>query len=599
LRAEFTIPQPDWVCWFLSLCTVKGTLTKSYQRDGIPATAPVCDATVEVYEVDAWPILVPKIPDLVLERVRDVILGGPLPDPIPDIDPPLPDPPGPFPPVRAFAAPSDEIRTLSGPEAPAALRMAAATNLEGFRQAIVDYPLVVKPIICWIYPQIVTKQLVATAQTNGCGEFTAFFFRGCNNQDQPDLYFKAKQRFLWFDISIYAPTPVACHTRWNYQCGTEVNLVTTHPLARTCAPCPNVDAPPKWVLAMAIGNLRLDRIHGTSTSLTTGAADLGLTDGGAPFGGLCRLHLEFDAGDLLPAGVTHYGVQWRCQGDVNWNDLSGECLRHFIYEVDPTDPNTDTVIEPYVLGPETVGTTANLFKIPPVLPPKGQWSLPNPVENVTSAKFVTTSLPPAGSPTLTDAQERLQQAGKYELKVDLYKADGSRVTAAELAALAITYRVPEQETATGVIPTANAADLGLVSDGSFHMTLHVDNNACAAGIASPSANGTTADGGCGVLPYGSTADTLTLPFTATHPNGHATYRFRLRRVDQTVLSQTGAVPGGSASAIVSSVLGDCAIGGVASFAEHLEVRARATDGWRTLREYDAEEVTSFVLTPGS
>jgi hypothetical protein len=621
LVVDFVIPQLEWLCWLLSICSVNGTLTKSFERDGISVTAPVCGADVEVYEVDPWPLLVAKIPDAILERVRDVILGGPLPDP-PFPEPPFPRPPFPEPPSPGPLPPfSLTSSTMSGIESdniaaaenrsalgsadlataeaiPSNLKFVAAnSSLATLRSTITGYPLLIKPILCWIYPQIVTKQLVATTTTDDCGDFTAFFFRGCNNPDQPDLYFKAKQKFLFFDIPIYGPTPVACHTWWNYQCGTHVDLVTTHPLARTCAPCSTVEAPPKWVLAMAIGNLRLDRIHGTSTSMTSTPSQLGLTSSGAPFGGLCRLHLEFDSGDLLPAGVTHYRVQWRRVGDPGWNDLSGECLRHYIYEVDPTDPNTDVVIEPFVLGPETVGLSANLFKIPPVFPPKGQWSLPDPVEDVTNAKFPTSTLPPFGDPGLSEAQELVQQAGKYELKVDLYKSDGSRVTAPELASLGITYRVPEEETSTGVIPTEDASVLGLVADGSFHMTLHVDNNRCSAQIASPSVSGNTADGTCGVLEYATDSDVLSMPFVATHPNSFATYLFRLRRVDQTVVSQSGTVPGGSASAPVSDVLGACAIGGVASFAEHLKVWARATNGWRRLSEYDAEEVTSFVLVP--
>lgn len=89
------------------------------------------------------------------------------------------------------------------------------------------------------------------------------------NPDTPDLYFKAYRAIGFFKIPIYAPTPVGCHTRWNYRCGTEVVLYTTSPWARTCAPCPPVEAPDNWVLVMAIGNLSLANIRGASLASTT------------------------------------------------------------------------------------------------------------------------------------------------------------------------------------------------------------------------------------------------------------------------------------------------------------------------------------------
>jgi hypothetical protein len=108
--------------------------------------------------------------------------------------------------------------------------------------------------------------------TDDCGHFRGVIWRSCNNSDKPDLYFTARQRlFPAFWITIYEPTPVACHTYWNYACGTEVSLVTTHPFARVCPPCPPVVAPNNWVLFMAIGNTSVWRIHGANTTTRVGA----------------------------------------------------------------------------------------------------------------------------------------------------------------------------------------------------------------------------------------------------------------------------------------------------------------------------------------
>ena len=39
---------------------------------------PVCQAAVDIYEVDPWPIIMPTLPDLDLDRLRDII-DGPCP----------------------------------------------------------------------------------------------------------------------------------------------------------------------------------------------------------------------------------------------------------------------------------------------------------------------------------------------------------------------------------------------------------------------------------------------------------------------------------------------------------------------------------------
>jgi len=583
-KLEIAVIPDRWLCWLRGLCFVRGTLLKRTTSGGVSVDLPVCDATVEIYEVDPLFIILPRLPDLGIERLRELILNPPLPEPPFPLEPPGPfPPPGPDPAFRFERVPvAVATRTAEAvPRAGELQMLARTTSTAQLRQALLDHAVLVRPLLCRFFPTAVTMQLVATATTDECGHFRTFFFRGCNNPDTPDLYFKAKQRIFpapFPPLVILAPTPVACHTRWNYACGSEVTLYTSHPLAITCSPCPPVSAEDNWVLVMAVGNHPLSRIRGTSSALqaTTNPGNLGLTDLDAPWGGLLRLRLEFDNSLRESLGVKYYQVSWRPGNSGAFQPLSGEVHRHYARKI-----GSDLALEVYPLGPKVVGGTANLFEIPPALPPTGQWSLPDVVEGTTNAKFPTTVLVPAA------------QHGKVQLKVDLFDATGGPVN---IAAKGIKYVVPTSTDLSGTIQTEDTAALGLVVSNSFIMTLHVDNNNCGASIAAPTRNGIPASPNCGVLEYDPTAPgTVVMDYSAHHPNLFASHSFAIVRGVSSVVSVGGPVPGSPpVIETVAALLGGCAVAG---FSENLYVAATATDGWRRLSEYDRSAVRAFVLAP--
>jgi hypothetical protein len=235
----------------------------------------------------------------------------------------------------------------------------------------------------------------------------------------------------------------------------------------------------------------------------------------------------------------------------------------------------------------------NLFEIPPAVPPIGQWSIPDAVEDTTSAKFPTDALAPAG------------QEGIYQLKVDLFDSSGALV---DVTTLGIKYRVPHELdlSAPATIHTDDAAALGLVFDDdgdgkkSFIMTLHVDNNVCSSSLAAPTLNGNPANP-CGVMNYDPNAPgSVTMDYTASHPHGFATYTFGLYRggtllTPPTVSNQPVGAGSFSTTQTVNYLLGGCPVAG---FAEYLNVWALAIDGWRRLSEYDTLTIArGFVLAP--
>ncbi|MBI2783297.1 MAG: hypothetical protein HYX64_04325 [Gammaproteobacteria bacterium] len=558
LRHElpFVIYPDIWRCWLRSACIVRGNLYKRVLIGGIYENYPVCDATVEVYEVDPLWIILPKLPDLIIDRLRDIILR-PIPFPIPE---PIPGPdPAPFaraamvPVQRQLRAPptptSDAVHALAAlPQATALRYSAQVASRQQFQQSLLDHAELIRPLLCLYYPRFVTMQRVATAKTDDCGHFQTLFFNGCNNPDQPDLYFKAKQKlFGWLDVYIYAPTPIACHTWWDYHCGTEVNLYTSSPWAHTCAPCPPVIGPPgknRWVAFLAVGVHGLNNIHGTAQDLvgSVTADNLGLTQDGRPWGGMLLPRLEF-SNALEAAGVVYYRMSWRQGSSGTFLPLTGEVHHYYRHDV-PTPTGDMPVWSPETLGPVEADDGAghkipNLFRIPfPSVAPAGVWDTP---------------------PDVAEIQQHFASA---------------------------------------------TSTLGLVSGNRMIVTLHIDNSHCYADIAPPTIGAAQADPCCGVLHY-QPSDSVTLGWRALHPHGFAKYSFGVVRGTAYVHSEGWTPVASSTSPLsitVNHLLNDnlppgCPIDGcaVAGFSENLYVDSMATDGWNSELGYDASAVRAFVL----
>ncbi|MCW4018770.1 MAG: hypothetical protein NWF00_08875 [Candidatus Bathyarchaeota archaeon] len=645
------------LCWLLSACIVQGKVMKKVASGGITMNLPVCGATIEIYEVDPVPILISKLPLDIIERIRDFLVYPPPPPP-----PPIrqryevtvgPVPPQPLilgdhatnqlaenveKPVSRLAlkkascldASIEDLSVastlLAGEEMKKLRVLANTTNGEQFRQILISNAPVIKNILC-LFPFVKAHMdLVATATTAECDKFKALFFRGCGNLDAPDLYFKVKQKiFVPFPpITIYAPTPVLCNTFWNYQCGTQdVTLYVTHPLARVCPPCPPVNAPQNWVLFMAIGNHPLSRIRGTGVSeaATTNSTNVGLTDGDAPFGETLRPRIEFDNSLREDLGVKYYQVSYRKGTSGPFTPITATINRHYTHEV-----GGDLVLEAYNLGPKSEKSpgvplaNTNLFEIPPALPPTGQWSIPNAVEDTANAKFKTVDLA-----SLQDPGVIWPESGLYQLKIDLFDENGNLVN---IDGLGICFRVPTSTDISGTVETEDATSTLLTNNGAFSPTglvqdddgdgkksmivaLYIDNSRCKAEIPAPTLDGVAAGDDCGVMKYQvgpppaeEPLGTVEMYYRPAHPagvgsEGFATYMFSLTRGgNPSVTLSSGRTPlpatSMSTTRSVSDILGTC---DTAGFVEHMHVYAMATSGWRRLYEYDAEVVRGFVLAP--
>ena len=623
VRFELT---PDLIKpWLGRRCVVKGTLVKRVISGGITLELPVCNATVDIWEVDPWPWIIPRLPDLEIDRLRDIIDGPwpPIDWPVPPrppverfpglgagvlLDPlsavalnPQPLPPRVFARSAARAASSDSALTL-----PTDLRIATRAARPAFERAVIANIDLLRPILCWLYPRRVTKTKIATVTTDECGHFRAVIWRSIFDFDVPDLYFTARQRlFFGFWITIYEPTPIGCYTHWNYQCGTEVRLVTTNPLAHTCPPCAPIDAPPNWVVFMAVGNTSVWRIHGANSTTAVGQpghdpAKRGLLDDTSPWGGTLRPRLEFDNALRGSLGVKYYRVSYKrpAEPDTAWRDSTSEVTRHYIHTV-----GTDVVITPYPLGPNPIGGTLNLYEIPPALPPVGQWSLPDVVLDTQNAVIPTDSVAPGADFNSSGVPVGPDQGGLWQIRVDLFNTAGNQV---DPEALGIAWRVPATGTLSGTIQTENAANIGLVNatKNCMIVTVNVDNNPCSASIGAPTTSNVPAGGNCGVMTWAVPVEPVVTPFLAMQRNQHATYSFYVQRGEgpSVPISMSGTAAANnsgvlSPSASVGTMLGSCIDSGIAGFTEQLYVAHMSTDGWSRQVHLDRSDVRAFVLAP--
>jgi hypothetical protein len=590
---EFEIPSSLWPCWFRR-CLVQGDLLKRIYTGGLPVDMPVCNAQVQIWEVEAIEIILEKVPISVIEKLRQVVINPPpvevtgpkslvsnSPDPVP------------FQSALASAVNVSVARampTLS--PAPAAdlvnlQVLAQTTSAEEFRAVLISNADIIRFWFCEFFPLWVTKTLVATVTTDHCGHFTDTIFLGCLGTN-PNLYFTASWNFLWIPITIYDPTPVACYTYWNYSCGTNVTLYTTSCFAPCCQPCPPVNADPNYVLFRAIGATPLSQIYGDSNVLVETPSNQGLAAGAvvagedSPFGDLLLPAVEFDSTLLDSSLAAFYKISYQAPGSSAWNDLTGDIYRHYNHFV-----GTQLVTTPYLLGPQTVGSTTNLFAIPPALPPVGDWAIADPVGDVANGQFPTSTIAP-------------NSAGLYLLKLTLYDSSGNEVN---IASAGIKYYVPTGVEPDGTIDTVDASTIGLVTGDSLIISVYVDNNPTVAllpGVSTPLDS--TATDPCGILHYNNPNNNVDIQYVAFQPENFLDWTLSVvRGISGGVASLSLNTSAGTPSPLVpadfvnkvSALMGSCP---QAAFAVNLYCSSRATNGWSRLEEYDSSATIAFALT---
>jgi hypothetical protein len=629
--ASVVVHPPDWEKWLICWCLVRGRLVKRVAMpDGTTELWGVCHACILMYEVDAFPLIIAKLPDYELWRLRKEILERVWPwppEPPEEIVVPRPrrwPPPPPPPPVRrlgrmeaSMAMPDTGLEAATG--SPAAEGMtsdlgpiAYASSAIQLRNALLEAgPWIIKYVCAlpW-FMSYFKKHLIAWACTDESGYFQAVIPYTCSG-DHPDLYFRAVQCIGGSLHYLYDPG-VRCHTHWNYPCGSEVLLETTDPAAIVCAP-PDDYTPPagvsSWVLINRIGGILIDSI-GADGLVGYDFVEPGeehVTATGAPFGGMLGFRVSHSA-NIPTSNIKYYRWLYRKDGTTTWHEFGTPVApsvgRHYA-DYDETQPLKPPTFPVYTLGPKSAaGLTLYEFKphldeLQAMAPANHHYEWPaEPIGNdIYSARLDSTKLP-GGPPSAV---------GKYQFKLEVYDDSGTKVAPGDT-----TFRFIVLTSAGGDTRLAN--DTTEIVDDGFVFTLHVDNRECEALIDAPAIGSTGADPVCGFLHYNS-GDDVTLAFHALHPASsygatpanRAKFRYWIRRgagkikevegdvAEPTVGEWTGDYNGNfTGDFAVGDLLGTCS---QAAFAEVLWVRAKATNGWRRLYEYDDWTEWAFALAP--
>ena len=631
-KPEIDIHIPGIILPLWCRCNVNGHIVKNVSLpDGSVESMPVCNARVHICEVDRWRWILPRIPDLdifklredLLDKLHPVIPPFPIPDPGPIRDPIS----GPLTEFRSLKAlPQDantlnEVTTRQFTNASSQLTLSALINAKSaneIRAQLLQLDYLLTPFWCF-FPYIwhhYRKDCIRTIDVDSTGHFSTSIYHNCN--DQPDLYFWVEQLQDGVWTTVYKPS-VACHTHWNYTCGTHIIINT--PNAEACE-VPDYDIPDGVTLFVLPYKIGYTPIWGTPAGappapdgwlrsdgfLNYSTSGLGMLYD-APLAGTLRFHHDdsyfIPKGDSDPGAddnsIAYYRYSYRRIGDTgDWTAMTNTQTRR--YRMEYNDGSTPTY-EYYPVPPQTIDGTHNLFEFKPRNPPVRpidpatvevrEWSSGN--LNDIAASWNTTLTAPAISETnATDS------AGTFDIKIEVFNASGEQV-------------LPGPDTFEFLArnndgSTTRVADAGEISNGAFIFQVHIDNNNVTAALPQPNIGAIHASDDCGFLRYNDPTDSVHIEYTATHPNNHAVFDFTIKRGSNVlpvastagVYTETSAISAPPYLKIAGvyqqnftagELVGDCVN---AAFAANLDIWGKATDGRERLGIH-ARRLIAFAL----
>lgn len=650
------IPERLSKLWLIRRrCRVRGRVTKRFIIDNVTEDRPLCRARVHICEVDKIRIWIDRIPDNIIIRIPEFFLEPVIPKdfPFPPIDPPGP-PIGPDPSpldvltMPRFNKPRFDLRSLENiklqretnlPVMPQEVKQNLLTrNVKVIRDTIVKHFDLLHPYFCYypfFWPYFYRCDEIKVVYTDNNGwfdDFITYWFW----EEQPDLYFWVEYLINGVWTTVYKPN-IPCHTWWDYVCGTTVHIQVKDPRVPWICET-SIAGAIVWVKTIgqnaSVSHIR--QAAGAETIQGVPFNNIGLSDyapGGQflpglfrrPFGGQLTFRVQFGSG--LPGGnFNYYRWSWRkvANADLSpvitgFTTFTEEARKSYTYEFVDIFGDTQIGASSVKLGPVTVNSVDNLYFIPPIDPNMAPFNVPE-----------ASALWDQDTYTISFDSRSLAGDGLYEFRMQLFDQNGNLRTNYPRA----IFKVPHAAT---FAPSVNAPDDKLYLNGpanadAFRILARIDNAGCVAEIfkikvkklvlgiptwveASPDC--------CGFVSYNpaETGQDIEVSFRAYHPNNLATMEFVIQKGTcsdpgmsaMTNIPQTTGVNNmviGNANGYIRNVigiykkqfnhndlLGICAAGGKAAFAESLGVATLSTNGTSRLHEYDDSSLAAFALEP--
>ena len=540
--------------WFFVCIDIHGTVRKRLNPGGAPPSfSPVCTGIVQIFTIDLACSL-QNLSDPELLAIKNQVLARMLGVEIADL-------------VSFNFSDFAKVSVLAAGLFP--------LTGDALRAYIVAHRAELARFMCNLIPEsAICYQQLPDAPIQSDGTFSlnhCFLFW----QAPPDVYFEVVQTIDGITREVADPD-IMCTTMFGYD-GSHAAVVTVEdPSAIACPPDPRPGPAYLYVWPTAIGNIDLRQIDGLETMAGTG-----LLPGTTPWGGTLGLQVQFDP-NLRANNIHYYRWSYRFDGDADFTQINASVTHRWQEVTFGPGATIDIHLHPVTLGPRLVGAQPNLFEVPdPTLP----WiDIVDPLDRP-FAYFDSTDRQSPG------------RSGMVTLRLEMFDGAGNHVASGNAG-----HGGPFQFLLPDLNGTpddyTNAPALNIDGQGNLVFRIRVDNNPTTASLPAVRVNGTAADD-CGMLHYASGAQTVSIDYVATHPNGFLDWSLGVSRGLHGVVASTS----GHASSAnpdhfdnpASLLVGNCK---QAAFAVNLYCAARATDGYSRQSQYDRSATIAFaLLTP--
>jgi len=620
-------------------CNITGVVTKTFNVNGVPTVLPICDARVHICDVERIWFIINRIPDSVLNELRNRLIEV--------IKPPIPIPdPGP---ERIFDAAGLQVRSLIEPSVPA-LRLpnrpelpvnvqsgVLSGSIESFKATLVNNFTLFHPYLCWwpwFWPWFYISEEIATVTTDCNGRFNYNMLYFLKNHPNVYVWVEVLIGGVW--VTVYKPW-ISCFTHWNYACGTDINISVTDPNVKPCF-CSDPATEDDHVWIKWVNSLSVAGIQQTTDPSGHLANAVGLTAYGgygniSPFGDSFPFIVGFGDGfDAL--GITNYRWSYTQKQDAYLTDvtdgphiLNGTLSKPYDHWVEVAPGDWENLPGSFALGPYLDSSSRAMYKIPHTDPftdtgiAGAEWQSPY----TDSVNVNTVGWNP----------------GLYEFTLELLDTNGNVAPIPYGPDGANPFKLDNLSGPPG--STVNAPASYLTIEGgnvtAFNFLMRIDNDYCYGGISNAYIAGRTTDTECGIGYYNNKdTENADIYFQAGHPHNFATYGFTVYKGNSG--PQAAANSGGTSAndnhdyttfsgdngydiTLVSpsptpfpplaanlqhavsnmdqyhktvpltTLLGTCTI---AAFSENLDVLATHTNG-STRLAYDAHAVAAIAIAP--